>query len=248
MWLSLVSLLPDMLNALDLGITGRACKSGLVTRHSWNPRDFTTNRYHKVDDRPYGGGPGMVMLAEPLQAAIQAAQHAAPAGTRLIWLTPQGKHFNQAAAADMATASGLIFVAGRYEGIDARLPELLGGEEWSLGDFILSGGELAALTMMDAIIRLLPGALGHAESAVDESLHHSLLEYPHYTRPEIFNGLKVPAVLLSGDHKAITRWRLQQSLGRTWLRRPDLLAQKTLTAEEQELLAVFIRQHNERSG
>ncbi len=239
----LISVMPDMFRALtEQGVCARALKRGLAELVVWNPRDFTADVHRTVDDRPYGGGPGMVMMAEPLEAAIEAAKAAAPS-SRVAYLSPQGRRFNQQAAREFAERPGLILVAGRYEGIDERVIDRCVDEEWSLGDYVLSGGELAAMVMMDAVIRLLPGALGAADSAQQDSYMDGLLDCPHYTRPELSGGRGVPAVLLSGNHEAIRRWRLQQSLGRTWLRRPDLLAARELSREERELLDEYIRAH-----
>jgi tRNA (guanine37-N1)-methyltransferase len=238
-----VTLFPDLVRAfLACGVTGRAVDRGLAEVHLWNPRDYTHDVHRTVDDRPYGGGPGMVMKVEPLRAAILDARQAAPA-SRTAYLSPQGRPLDQAAMAEIARAPGWILIAGRYEGIDERLVESYVDEEWSIGDYVLSGGELAALVAMDATIRLLPGALGHADSAQEDSYADGLLDCPHYTRPEEIDGLRVPQVLLSGDHGAIRRWRLQQALGRTWLRRPDLLQRRALNDQERALLDEFIRAH-----
>lgn len=217
-----ISLLPTMFDALRQGIAGRAIQRGLVELALWNPRDYTQDTHRTVDDRPYGGGPGMVMLYEPLAAAIRAARQAAPT-SKLIYLSPQGRLFNQAAARQMAQMDGLILLAGRYEGIDERVVDAFVDEEWSVGDYVVSGGELPAMLLMDSIIRLLPGALGHAESAQQDSFSTDLLDCPHYTRPELIDGRAVPQVLLSGDHARIRAWRLQQMQQRTKQRRPDLL-------------------------
>jgi tRNA (guanine37-N1)-methyltransferase len=233
-----------MFSALEYGITGRALKERLLTVNCWNPRDFTQNKHRSVDDRPYGGGPGMVMMAQPLQAAIQKAKDAAPVKPLVIHLSPQGKCFNQYAAERFCKEQSIILIAGRYEGIDERLLTLEADEEWSIGDFVLSGGELAAMTMVDAVTRLLPGALGHEDSAAVDSLSSGLLKYPQYTRPEEFQGLVVPEVLLGGNHKAIERWRLKESLGKTWLRRPDLLTKLTLDKFQLALLMEFIQERN----
>jgi tRNA (guanine37-N1)-methyltransferase len=235
-----VSLFPNMFDALREGIPGRALSQGLAQLVLWNPRDYTHDVHRTVDDRPYGGGPGMVMKVEPLQAAIEAARVAAPASP-VVYLSPQGQRYDQAAAGRMAQLPGLILLAGRYEGIDERLIEALVDEEWSTGDYVLSGGELPAMVMMDSIIRLLPGALGHADSAPQDSFFDGLLDCPHYTRPEEVLGRRVPEVLTSGNHEQIRRWRLQQALGRTWLRRPDLLQGRQLSEEEQALLDEFRR-------
>lgn len=238
----IVSLFPGMFDALREGIPGRALEQGLAELVLWNPRNYTRDVHRTVDDRPYGGGPGMVMKVEPLQSAIEAACAAAP-DSPVVYLSPQGRRFDQAGARRMAGLPGIILVAGRYEGIDERLVETLVDEEWSIGDYVLSGGELAAMVMMDSIIRLLPGALGHADSAEQDSFTGGLLDCPHYTRPGKVLGREVPEVLISGDHARIRRWRLQQALGRTWLRRPDLLQGRELSEEEQKLLADFKRSH-----
>jgi tRNA (guanine37-N1)-methyltransferase len=236
----IVSLFPEMFEAMRFGVTGRAIERGLVGMSHWNPRDYTDDVHRTVDDRPYGGGPGMVMMVDPLRRALQAATVAAP-DSRVVYLSPQGRRFDQAAAADMAGLSGLVLLAGRYEGIDERLIEAYVDEEWSIGDFVLSGGELPAMVLMDTVIRLLPGVLGHVDSAAQDSYADGLLDCPHYTRPEEIEGRTVPDVLLSGNHERIRRWRLQQALGRTWLRRPDLLRERCLSNEERQLLDEFIR-------
>lgn len=235
-----VTLFPAIFEAMRLGVTGRAIERGDVTLQTWNPRDYADDPHRTVDDRPYGGGPGMVMRVEPLRAALRDVATVAP-GSTVVYLSPQGRRFDQAAAAAMARRPGLVLLAGRYEGVDERLVEAMVDEEWSIGDFVLSGGELPAMVLMDAVIRLLPGVLGHADSAAQDSFAEGLLDCPHYTRPERIEGRDVPAVLLSGDHAAIRQWRLQQALGRTWLRRPDLLEQRRLSDEEQRLLDEFIR-------
>lgn len=232
-----------MFTTLEYGITGRAIQDKLLNVQCWNPRDFTQNKHRNVDDRPYGGGPGMVMMAQPLQDAIQAAKQAAPQKPLVIHLSPQGKHFQQRAAEEMLKKENLILIAGRYEGIDERLLQREVDEEWSVGDYVLSGGELAAMTMIDVITRLIPGALGHEDSAAQDSLSTGLLKYPQYTRPESFHGLNVPDVLLSGNHQAIERWRWKQSLGKTWLKRPDLLAKMNLDKFQLELLMEFVKEN-----
>lgn len=235
-----ISLFPEMFSAMRQGVTGRAVERGQVALQLWNPRDFADDVHRTVDDRPYGGGPGMVMMVEPLRQAIGAAKAAAP-DSRVLYLSPQGRRLDQAAVREMATGSGLVLLAGRYEGIDERLIDAYVDEEWSIGDYVLSGGELPAMVLMDAVIRLLPGVLGHADSAEQDSYVDGLLDCPHYTRPEEIEGHAVPEVLKSGNHELIRRWRLQQALGRTWLRRPDLLEGRPLSSEEQKLLDEFIR-------
>jgi tRNA (guanine37-N1)-methyltransferase len=226
---AVITLFPEMLDAvMDFGITGRAIDSGLIEVRAWNPRDFATDKYRTVDDRPYGGGPGMVMKMPPLCAAIRAAHKEMPGNTRVIHLTPQGRRLDQAGVLELAGVGNLVLMAGRYEGIDERVIESEVDEEWSIGDYVLSGGELAAMVMIDAISRTLPGVLGHADSAREDSFCDGLLDYPHYTRPEEFEGRRVPEILLGGDHEKIRRWRLKQALGRTWLRRPDLLEKLVL--------------------
>ena len=247
MEIAVVTLFPDMFKALtDYGVTGRAVQRGVVRLSCWNPRDYTEDRHRTVDDRPYGGGPGMVMRVEPLSAAIGAARGAAGEGSRVIYLSPQGRRLDQSGVNELAALSGLVLVAGRYEGIDERVIVTQVDEEWSIGDYVLSGGELAAMVIIDALTRRLPGALGHEDSAQDDSFAGGLLEYPHYTRPEDVAGLKVPEVLLSGDHQAILRWRRKQALGRTWVRRPDLLKYLQLDQEQQKLLNEFIEEQDDR--
>ncbi|WP_419811370.1 tRNA (guanosine(37)-N1)-methyltransferase TrmD [Bacterioplanoides sp.] len=237
----IVTLFPDMFQALtDHGVTGRAVKQEKVSIQCWNPRDFTHDNYQTVDDRPYGGGPGMLMKIQPLEDAIHAAKAAAGEGAKVIYMSPQGRKLDQRGAEQLAQQQKLILVAGRYEGIDERLIETEIDEEWSLGDFVLSGGEMAAMTMMDAVIRLVPGVLGHELSAQQDSFSDGLLDCPHYTRPEHYEGQAVPDVLLSGNHEKIRQWRLKQSLGRTWQRRPDLLDALELTNEQQRLLTEYL--------
>ncbi|MBK1648923.1 tRNA (guanosine(37)-N1)-methyltransferase TrmD [Rhabdochromatium marinum] len=240
-----ITLFPQQFRILsDEGVVARALNRGIAELHLWNPRDYASDPHRRVDDRPYGGGPGMVMLFEPLAAAIAAARAAAPQA-QVAYLSPQGQPLDQAAINALAQAPGWILLAGRYEGIDERVLEQYVDQEWSIGDYVLSGGELPAMVVMDAIIRLLPGALGHARSACEDSHMSGLLDCPHFSRPEVINGQRVPEVLLSGDHGAIARWRHQQALGRTWLRRPDLLARTTLEnpldKQEQQLLRDFIQ-------
>ena len=242
-----VTLFPEMFAAVTAsGIPRKALEAGLWRLATWNPRDFTSDNYRTVDDRPYGGGPGMVMLAEPLERALEAAK-AAGAG-RVVYLSPQGTRLDHARVVALAKESALTLLCGRYEGVDERLLERCVDEELSLGDFVLSGGELAAMALIDAVVRQLPGALGDAQSAHEESFADGLLDCPQYTRPEVWpeggQGARVPEVLLSGHHERIRRWRLKQSLGRTWLRRPELLAGRNLNDEEKRLLTEF--QHEYR--
>jgi tRNA (guanine37-N1)-methyltransferase len=246
MRINVVTLFPEMLDAvIDSGITSRAVDNKLLSIQAWNPRDYTTDTHRTVDDRPYGGGPGMVMKVEPLRAAIREARAQAPEGARVIHLSPQGRKLDQAGLRELADLPGLVLVASRYEGVDERLINAEIDEEWSLGDYVLSGGELAAMVLIDGVTRLLPGALGHEDSADQDSFSDGLLDYPHYTRPEAVDGESVPAVLASGDHQAIHRWRQKQALGRTWLRRPDLLEGLDLDAEQQLLLEEFIHEHEQ---
>jgi tRNA (guanine37-N1)-methyltransferase len=243
--IDVVTLFPDLFDiVIRNGVTGRAVQRGVVELGLWNPRDYTSDRHRSVDDRPYGGGPGMVMMVQPLRDAIHAARVAAP-HSKVIYLSPQGRRLDQTGVAELATRSGMILVAGRYEGIDQRLIDSEIDEEWSIGDYVLSGGELAAMVMIDAVTRLLPGVLGHEQSAAQDSFAAGLLEHPHYTRPEEMDGMVVPAVLLSGDHAAIARWRLKEALGKTWLQRPDLLERLNLSADQQILLNEFIREREQ---
>jgi tRNA (guanine37-N1)-methyltransferase len=240
-----------MFDALtQYGITRRAAEQGSYVLKTWNPRDFTTDNHRTVDDRPYGGGPGMVMLAEPLAAAINAARERQLTSgvkiSRVVYLSPQGRLLTHGLVKELVAqkADGLILLTGRYEGIDERLIRQMVDMEISIGDYVLSGGELAAMVLMDALVRQLPGVLGDADSAEQDSFVQGLLDCPHYTRPEVFNGEAVPPVLLSGNHAEIQRWRLSQSLGRTWTRRPDLLAGRVLTKEESGLLAMFQKEQD----
>jgi tRNA (guanine37-N1)-methyltransferase len=240
MKIQVITLFPEEFRPLvDLGVTGRAIREGRVTLELLNPRDFARDRHRTVDDRPYGGGPGMVMAVEPLRSTIRAARDRAGAGARTSLLSPQGRVLDQEAVRRLARREDLILVCGRYEGIDERLIELEIDEEWSIGDYVLSGGELAAAVLIDAATRLLPGVLGDEQSAQQDSFTDGLLDCQHYTRPEQYEGTAVPPVLLSGDHGAIERWRRKQSLGRTWLRRPELLERLELDAESEALLAEF---------
>jgi tRNA (guanine37-N1)-methyltransferase len=237
MKIALISLFPEMFTALtDYGISGRAVDQGLVELANFNPRDYTDDRHKTVDDRPYGGGPGMVMMVEPLRRAIAAAREWVDDRALVVYLSPQGKVLDQPSVNGFAQRQSVILIAGRYEGIDERLIEAEVDEEWSIGDYVLSGGELPAMVMVDALIRQLPGALGHNESAQQDSFTNGLLDCPHYTRPENHQGRVVPEVLLSGNHENIRRWRLQQSLRRTQQRRPELLDRLPLDQEQQALL------------
>ncbi len=238
--LDVITLFPEMFSSLlGQGVIGRAVKDDLIGFRSWNPRDFTQDKHKTVDDRPYGGGPGMVMMYEPVCAAIAKAKEFQPE-SKVIYLSPQGRRLNQASVHELAQREGMILVSGRYEGIDERIIEAVIDEEWSIGDYVLSGGELAAMVMIDSVCRTLPGVLGHADSANEDSFVDGLLDYPHYTRPELVNGHQVPDILMSGNHEEIRRWRLKQALGKTWRVRPDLIESVELDDEQQTLLQEFI--------
>lgn len=240
MQIAVVSLFPEMFTAVsDYGVTGRAVAQGQLQLHLSNPRDYATDRHGTVDDRPYGGGPGMLMKVETLELAIAGAREAVGAASRVIYLSPQGRRFDHARAIELSQLDSMILVAGRYEGVDERFLEAEVDEELSIGDYVLSGGEIAAMAVIDAVSRQLPGVLGHELSAGQDSFAEGLLDCPHYTRPELYAGRRVPEILLSGNHEGIRRWRLKQALGRTLERRPDLLKQRTLTSEEKELLAEY---------
>lgn len=246
MYFNIITIFPEMFHALNYGITGRALLNKLISLNCINPRDFSQDNYNRVDDRPYGGGPGMVMMVEFLQKAILQAKDAANAKkltNKTIYLSPQGRLLDQTGIKKLLENQCITLVAGRYEGVDERLIELEIDEEWSIGDYVLSGGELAAMVMIDALTRTLPGALGDEDSAKQDSFVDGLLDYPHYTRPENIANIHVPEVLLRGNHEAIARWRLKQALGRTWLRRPDLLQKRHLTAQETMLLNEFIEEN-----
>jgi tRNA (guanine37-N1)-methyltransferase len=235
-----ISLFPELVApVLAYGVVGRAAERGLVTLEQLSPREFATDRHRTVDDRPYGGGPGMVLKYEPLRDAVRALRGRLPQGCREFVLTAQGRPFDQALARELTAAPGLLLVCGRYEGIDERFTEGEVPAELSLGDYVLSGGELAAAVVIDAVTRLLPGVLGDELSHIEDSFTAGLLDCPQYTRPEIVDGAEVPKVLLGGDHDEVRRWRLKQALGRTWLRRPASLAMRSLTGEERQLLAEF---------
>jgi tRNA (guanine37-N1)-methyltransferase len=236
----IVSLFPELVTPIvAAGVVGRAAERGMIGVEHVSPRDFTHDRHRTVDDRPYGGGPGMVLKYEPLRDAVRDLRERLPAGCREFVLTAQGRRFDQAMARELAAAPGLLLVCGRYEGIDERFTEAEVPEELSLGDYVLSGGEPAAAVVIDAVTRLLPGVLGDDSSAVEDSFTAGLLDCPQYTRPEVIDGHRVPEVLLGGDHAAVRRWRLKQALGRTWLRRPELLSGRALSEEETVLLAEF---------
>ncbi len=242
MKLDIITLFPDMFAALDHGIVGRALKNNLLSMNFWNPRDYTDDPHRSVDDRPYGGGPGMLMKAEPLAQATKAARTAQTEAATTIYLSPQGTTLNQDIIAKLALMPRLVIISGRYEGVDERFITQEVDAEYSVGDYVLSGGELPAMLLIDAMTRLLPTALGHEDSAQQDSFSNGLLDCPHYTRPEHWQGQSAPEILLSGDHQAISRWRKQQSLGKTWQKRPDLLKRRVLTREEQVLLDEFIRE------
>ena len=244
---AIITLFPEMFEAISgHGISSRAVARGLVELSFWNPRNFTHDRYRRVDDRAYGGGPGMVMKPEPLSAAIAAAKEAMSektgTDTPVVYLSPQGRTLTQAGLQELAKLPGMILLAGRYEGIDERVIERHVDQEWSIGDYVLSGGELAAMVLIDGITRLLPGALGHPQSAEQDSFTDGLLDCPHYTRPEELDGQTVPEVLLQGNHDKIRRWRLKQALGRTLERRPDLIRARTLNDEQRQLLQEYLEE------
>lgn len=241
MRIEVVTLFPEFIaDAVRVGVLGRAIERGQVAVNATSPREFATDVHRTVDDRPYGGGPGMVLKVEPARSAIRAAKARLPAASRSVYLAADGVPLSQAKAAELARLPGLMVLAGRYEGVDERLVELEIDESVSIGDYVLSGGELPALVLVDAVVRLLPGVLGDDASAAQDSFVEGLLDWPHYTRPEQFEGRAVPEVLASGNHAAIERWRTKQALGRTWLRRPDLIAKLTLTAEQRRLLDEFV--------
>ena len=242
--LGVISLLPEIFQSLKYGVTGRAIEQGLAQVDYWNPREWASRPYRQVDDKPYGGGPGMLMMYEPLDAAITAARNEMPASCKTVYLSPQGRLIQQADLNQIAEQEqSLLFIAGRYEGIDERIIAHHVDEEWSLGDFVLSGGEFAAMVFIDAIVRLLPGSLGHQASAQQDSFMNGLLDCPHYTRPAMINGMGVPEVLMGGNHHDIERWRRKQSLGKTWLKRPDLLEKLQINDIDKQLLAEFKEEH-----
>jgi len=247
-----ITLLPELVESVtQVGVTGRAATRGLIELHCWNPRDFTEDVHRTVDDRPYGGGPGMVMKADSLLKTIRAAREASLATNKtvkVIYLSPQGKQLDQSAVRKMSAGTnaeqGLILLCGRYEGIDERIIKLEVDEEWSIGDYVLSGGELGAMVIIDAVTRLLPEVLGHKDSAEQDSFTGNLLDCEHFTRPEIVEGLQVPAVLKSGDHKAIAKWRRKQAIGRTYQRRPDLLLENSLSSDDKTLLEEYLNEQD----
>ena len=248
MWIGIISLFPEMFKAItDFGVTGRAVKQNLLQVHCWNPRDFTHDKHKTVDDRPYGGGPGMLMMVQPLRDAIHAAKTAAckedGVAAKVIYLSPQGRKLDQQGVQTLASNQKLILICGRYEGVDERLIQTEVDEEWSIGDYVLTGGELPAMTLIDAVARFVPGVLGKQASAQEDSFAEGLLDCPHYTRPEELDSLPVPEVLMSGHHENIRKWRLEQSLERTWLRRPELLEGLALTDEQQKLLRQIKQRH-----
>ena len=244
LWVGVVTLFPQMFDAITkFGVTSRAVKQGLLQVECWNPRDYTSDKHNTVDDRPFGGGPGMLMMVQPLTDAIRAAKQAAGGNVHTVYLSPQGRKLDQKGVQELARYPKLLLVAGRYEGIDERVIETEIDEEWSIGDYVLSGGELPAMTLIDAVSRLVPGVLGHEESAEQDSFATGLLDCPHYTRPAVLADKEVPPVLLSGHHENIRRWRLKQALGRTWLRRPDMLNALALTKEQRKLLDEFQLEH-----
>ncbi|MGP1939383.1 MAG: tRNA (guanosine(37)-N1)-methyltransferase TrmD [Arsenophonus sp. ET-DL9-MAG3] len=247
MLIGIISLFPEMFRAItNYGVTGSAVKNGLLKIQYWNPRDYTCNKYRAVDDTPYGGGPGMLMMVEPLRKAIHAAKSEINEDVKVIYLSPQGQKLNQQGIFRLILNKKLILICGRYEGIDERINETEIDEEWSIGDYVLSGGELAAMVMIDSISRFIPGVLGHSTSAKEDSFMNGLLDFPHYTRPQILEDMKVPSVLLSGNHIEIERWRKKQSLGRTWLKRPELLANLVLTDKQKILLIEFQQEYKEQ--
>jgi tRNA (guanine37-N1)-methyltransferase len=240
MRIDVITLFPELVEQVTAcGVVGRAAEQGLVELHCWNPRDYTRDKHRTVDDRPYGGGPGMLMKVQPLQDAITAVR-AQCGAARLVYLSPQGALLTQQKLARQVEQGTVIFLCGRYEGIDERLIQREVDEEWSIGDYVISGGELAAMVCIDAMTRLIPGALGHADSAQQDSFSDGLLDYPHYTRPEEYQGDRVPEVLMNGNHREIDAWRQQQALGRSWQRRPDLLEDIELDTGQQALLDKFI--------
>ena len=245
----LVTLFPGLVaDYSQYGVLSRALRDGIITLQGWNPRNFSDDRNQRVDDSSYGGGPGMVMKAEPIARTLQAIRDDSAGVRPVIYLSPQGRRVDHDLVKSAAAGEGLILLAGRYEGIDERLIDEQVDEEWSIGDFVVNGGELPALMIVEAVTRLLPGALGDVESAQQDSFSDGLLDYPHYTRPAMYGEREVPAVLMSGDHQKIKRWRMKQALGRTWSRRPDLLAKRTLSIAEQQLLDEYIEEQRQKGS
>ena len=243
MWFGVISLFPEMLKAVtESGVTSRAVKHGLIDINVWNPRDFTLDKYQTVDDRPYGGGPGMLMKVQPLRDAISAARQQAPQGTKVVYMSPQGERLSHSLVTRFHNWGSLILIAGRYEGIDERILQKEVDLEVSIGDYVLSGGEIPAMCVIDAVSRMVPGVLGDIRNAHEDSFADGLLHFPQYTRPEVIDGMEVPEVLMSGNHEKIRRWRLQQALARTYERRPDLLQSRLLNREEQKLLDEYLEQ------
>lgn len=246
MWFSVITIFPEMFQALQAGLVGKAIQKQQIHLTLTNPRDFATDKHQTVDDKPYGGGPGMIMRPDPLAKALQACKDQTPLAPKVIYLSPQGKLFNQHRAERLAEEGSVILLAGRYEGIDQRIIDLYVDEEWTIGDYILMGGELAIMVVIETTTRLLPNVLGNEASIREDSISSGLIKFPQYTRPETFQNLPVPSVLLSGDHRSVAAWRLKQSLGQTWLKRPDLLKNNMLSQEAQALLQEFIEDQDEK--
>ncbi|EPE37850.1 tRNA (guanine-N(1)-)-methyltransferase [Candidatus Photodesmus katoptron] len=245
MWIGIISLFPEMFRSIiDFGITSKAIRKGIISLNIWNPRDFTSDKYSTVDDKPYGGAPGMLMLAEPLRKAIKLAKQTSPGMIKTIYLSPQGRKLNQARVNELALSKNLLLVCGRYKGIDERIIESDIDEECSIGDFVMTGGEIPAMALIDAVSRFINGVLKNNSSVKEDSFFNGLLDCPHYTRPKILDGQEVPMVLRSGNHKKIRLWRLKQSLGKTWLKKPELLEKLSLSQEQKELLAEFIKENH----
>lgn len=243
MWFGVISLFPEMFSTVcNSGVTSRAVKRGLIEVNVWNPRDFTLDKYQTVDDKPYGGGPGMLMKVQPLRDAISAARQRAPEGTKVVYMSPQGERLSHSLVTRFHNWGSLILIAGRYEGIDERILQKEVDLEVSIGDYVLSGGEIPAMCVIDAVSRMVPGVLGDIRNAHEDSFADGLLHFPQYTRPEVIDGMEVPEVLMSGNHEKIRRWRLQQALARTYERRPDLLQSRLLNREEQKLLDEYLEQ------
>ena len=242
MRIDIITLFPQMFDALtDYGVVGKAVQREILSLNYWNPRDYAENKHNRVDDRPFGGGPGMLMQYLPLQKTLEAAKQNNP-DSPVIYLSPQGRQLDQNGLRELSQHKGLILINGRYEGVDERFIESYVDQEWAIGDYVISGGELASMVMIDGVSRLLPDVLGHEDSADQDSHSNGLLDCPHYTRPEMIDGKSVPPVLMSGNHKAIENWRLKQSIGRTYQRRPDLLQKLNLSDEQQRLLNEYIQE------